>query len=213
MRRFTLLAAVCVAAALAAPAALANNGSGRGDHHITVMTQNLYLGTDLRPVFTAPNPFALFAATGAAWAQVQANDFPARAQAIADEIADAKPDLVGLQEATLYRTDVPADGPASPAETVAYDFEALLVQALTDRGLSYMPASTFTGTDVELPAGLPPALDVRFTDRVVVLVRTRKHHGPRVHVSNPQSGRYAAALTCRPQSGRSRPRAAGHRWT
>jgi hypothetical protein len=93
------------------------------------------------------------------WAQVQANDFPARAQVIADEIAAAKPDLVGLQEATLYRTDVPPDGPATPAETLAYDFSELLVDARAQRGLSYEPVSTFKGTDIELPAGLPPTLE------------------------------------------------------
>ena len=68
-----------------------------GDRQVTVMTQNLYLGTDLAPIFTAPNLPALFARVGAGWAQVQSNDFPARAQAIANEIAAAKPDLVGLQ--------------------------------------------------------------------------------------------------------------------
>ena len=94
------------------------------------MTRNLYLGTDLTPILTAPSQPALFAAVAAAWAQVQSNDFPARAQALADEIAAAEPDLVGLQEAMLFRTDVPPDGPATPAETVAYDFVDLLVAAL-----------------------------------------------------------------------------------
>jgi hypothetical protein len=73
-----------------------------------------------------------------------ANDFPARAEAIADEIAAAKPDLVGLQEATLYRTDVPPDGPATRAETVALDFLATLEAALQARGLSYEAVTTFS---------------------------------------------------------------------
>jgi len=198
MPRSKVLLTLAATALLAVPSAQAGRHHHRHGHHgkrhITVMTQNLYLGTDLNPIFAAPSLPALFAAVGAGWAQVQANDFPARAQVIADEIASAKPDLVGLQEATLYRTDVPPDGPATPAETVAYDFLNLLVNALDARGLSYEPVSMFSGTDVELPAGLPPTLDVRFTDRVSLLVRTgkRKHH---LKLSNAQSGTYAAKLT------------------
>jgi endonuclease/exonuclease/phosphatase family metal-dependent hydrolase len=193
MPRLKVLAVLAAVAALAAPAAKANDETNQDHRRVTVMTQNLYLGADLNPIFAAPTPLALFAAVGAAWNSVQANDFPSRAQAVADEIAAARPDLVGLQEATLYRTDVPPDGPATPAETVAYDYVQVLVDALAERGLSYEPVSVFTGTDAELPAGLPPQLDVRITDRVVVLARASG--GPTVHVSNPQSGRYATALT------------------
>jgi endonuclease/exonuclease/phosphatase family metal-dependent hydrolase len=193
MPRLKVLAVLATAAALGAPAAQAENGRHFNHRTVTVMTQNLYLGADLNPIFSAPNPFALFAAVGAAWNSVQANDFPTRAQVLADEIAAARPDLVGLQEATLYRTDVPPDGPATHADTVAYDYVQLLVDALAERGLDYEPVSVFTGTDAELPAGLPPQLDVRITDRVVVLARTEG--GPDVHVSNPQSGAYATALT------------------
>ena len=191
--RLKVLAAVLAAAAIAAPAAQARHESQLSHRRVTVMTYNLYLGASLNPIFVAPNPLALFAAVGGAWNSVQANDFPSRAQAVADEIAAARPDLVGLQEATLYRTDVPPDGPATPAQTVAYDYVQLLVDALADRGLSYEPVSVFTGTDAELPAGVPPLLDVRITDRVVVLARTTG--GPRVHVSNPQSGAFPTALT------------------
>jgi len=195
MTPFKMLAALAAAAALAAPAALAEQThSFAGDRRVTVMTRNVFLGTDLGPILTAPTPFAFVSAVGAGWAQVQANDFRSRAETLADEIATAKPDLVGLQEAMLYRTDVPSDGPASPAETIVLDFLELLVDALAERDLAYEPVSVFTGTDVELPAGLPPALDVRLTDRVVVLARTDKKTGD-LKLSNPQSGAYPTALT------------------
>jgi len=191
LKPLLLLAAVAL---LATPVARADQVHPfNGDRHVTVMTQNLYLGTDLTPIFGAPSLPALFAAVGAGWAQVQANDFPARAQAIANEIAAAEPDLVGLQEAELYRTDVPPDGSATPAETVAYDFIGLLVNALAERGLSYQPVSVFDGTDVELPAGFPPTLDVRFTDRVALLARTDEKTAD-LKVSNPQAGAYPTAL-------------------
>ena len=145
----------------------------------------------MRPIFAATSLPALAGAVGAGWAQVQANDFPTRAEALAAEIARGRPDLVGLQEAMLFRTDVPPDGPASPAETVAQDFVGLLVSALSRRGLSYRAVSTYTGTDAELPAGWPPTQDVRLTDRVVVLARS----GLQLKVSNARSGAYTAAFT------------------
>jgi endonuclease/exonuclease/phosphatase family metal-dependent hydrolase len=189
------LAVVAAVAALAAPAAQAEQPHPfAGDRQVTVMTRNLYLGTDLNPIFRAPNLPALFAAVGAGWAQVQANDFPVRAEALADEIATTRPDLVGLQEAMLFRTDVPPDGSATPAETVAYDFVALLEAALERRGLDYSAVSVFTGTDAELPAGLPPTLDVRLTDHVIVLARADERTAD-LKLSNPESGTYPAAVT------------------
>jgi endonuclease/exonuclease/phosphatase family metal-dependent hydrolase len=126
---------------------------------------------------------------------VQTNDIEARAKLMAREIDREKPDLVGLQEAMLFSTDTPPDGPATPAETVVYDFVQLLVDALADRGMEYEAVSVYNGTDAELPAGLPPTMDVRLRDRVVVLVRRDGHGRHELEVSNPQSGRYTAALT------------------
>ena len=201
MTRLKLLATLAAGAALAGAAALVVPGAladepqpFAGDRQVTVMTRNLYLGTDLAPLFAAPTPFGLVAAVGVGWQQVQANDFSVRAEALADEISLAQPDLVGLQEASLYRTDSPPDGPATPAETAALDFLGLLLDALADRGLAYEPVSIFTGTDIELPAGLPPALDVRLTDRVVVLARTDEKTAD-LKLSNPRSGAFPTALT------------------
>src|SRR5215831_746930 len=202
MTRFKVLLVLVAAALLAVPAARAEQPHPfAADRQVTVMTQNLYLGTDLNPIFGAPNLPALFAAVGAGWLQVQANDFPARAEAIANEIAAAQPDLVGLQEAELYRTDAPPDGSATPAENVAYDFIQLLVNALAERGLSYEPVGVFNGTDVELPAFFPPTLDVRFTDRVAMLARTDERTSD-LKLSNPQSGTYPTALTITTAAGR-----------
>jgi endonuclease/exonuclease/phosphatase family metal-dependent hydrolase len=191
MTLFRVFLAAVVVAALAASCALAKSNPGKSNREIRVMTRNLFLGTDLEPIFAATTLPTLASAVGAGWAQVQANDFPARAEALAEEIAANEPDLVGLQEAMLFRTDVPPDGPASPAETVAYDFVGLLVNALADHGLRYKAVAIYTGTDAELPAGWPPTQDVRLTDRVVVLA----HVDPQVKVSNGRSGSYPAAFT------------------
>jgi endonuclease/exonuclease/phosphatase family metal-dependent hydrolase len=70
----------------------------------------------------------------------------------------------------------------------------LLQAALARRGLDYSAVSVFTGTDAELPAGLPPTLDVRLTDRVVVLARADEKTAD-LKLSNPESGTYPASVT------------------
>jgi endonuclease/exonuclease/phosphatase family metal-dependent hydrolase len=135
-----------------------------------VMTYNLYLGGDLGPVLAAQTlPEVVAAATGI-YLQVVATDFPERAQAIADEIAAHKPSLIGLQEVSLWRTDTPADGPATPAEVVTFDFLQILLDALDERGLSYEAVSEIENFDGEVPTAL--GFDARLTDRDVILART-----------------------------------------
>ena len=57
----------------------------------------------------AKSPGEAYTAVEKDWGDVQANNFPTRARAIAKEIASTKPDFVGLQELSLYRTQTPAD--------------------------------------------------------------------------------------------------------
>jgi Endonuclease/Exonuclease/phosphatase family len=182
------LAAATLAAATAAPAESHRGHGGK----VTVMTRNLFLGTDNQPLFAAPSLQALFGAVATGYAQMEATNFPERAQALAAEIAEERPDLVALQEATLFRTDTPSDGPATPAENVTYDFLQILLDALEDRGSPYALVDTLTGTDAELPAGFPPTRDVRLTDRIAVLARTGPPH--KLTLSNVKIGTFAAKL-------------------
>lgn len=83
-----------------------------------VMSYNLYLGSDLNPAVAAAtsNPgdlsqFDSFAnEVGFVIKDVEANDFPTRAKQIANDIRKRNTDLVGLQEAALFRLQVPTDG-------------------------------------------------------------------------------------------------------
>ena len=137
---------------------------------VRVMTRNMDAGTDLNYVAAATNNTELLAAAFATLQEVVASRIPERAARLADEIAASKPDLVGLQEATLWRTGdltVPAQ---NTAKTVLYDQIDLLVAALNDRGVPYRVAAVQVLSDVEVP--VPQAgKNVRFTDRNAILVR------------------------------------------
>jgi len=161
-----------VLVALGAVAAASAGHARRAPLTLTVMTRNLYLGANLDPIVKAKSLPAALTAVAAGWAEVQANDFPTRARAIAREIASAKPDFVGFQEAVLYRTQTPPDFTATPATTVALDYVAELRKALAARHLKYRFIGIAPWTDAELPAGSPATMDIRLTVRDALLVRT-----------------------------------------
>jgi endonuclease/exonuclease/phosphatase family metal-dependent hydrolase len=122
---------------------------------------------------------------------VQATRFLERAQAIAAEVGARRPEVIGLQEVEVIRTDTPADGSATPAETVLYDYLDILLAALTARGLHYAPAAVVQNSDTELPTAL--GFDVRATDRDVILVRTDLRRAD-LKWRNPQAANFATNL-------------------
>ena len=145
---------------------------------VIVMTQNLYLGTDINRILAPANPEIPIPVLAAqAWAVVQQTNFPERARAIADEIASVRPHLIGLQEVSLFRIQNPGDvlaGNPVPATEVAIDFLAVLLAELEARGLTYRAAAISEGVDIELPlftGQTTPMADIRMTDREVILVR------------------------------------------
>jgi endonuclease/exonuclease/phosphatase family metal-dependent hydrolase len=162
---------------------------------ITVMTQNLYVGTGLGDAFAATSWEQLAAAGTRDWATVLAHDFPARARALAGEIARTRPDVVGLQEVSLWRDQTPGDArthPAPNATHVALDYLAVLLGALRARGVPYTTAATATGADLEFPRQAPGGglVDLRLTDRDAVIVRSDVAR----RVGNPRHGHYTAQL-------------------
>jgi endonuclease/exonuclease/phosphatase family metal-dependent hydrolase len=166
-------------------------GQAERGQTLTVMTRNLYLGTGLTNVVGVRSTAQVVAAATEDWAHVQANDLRARASALADEIADAGPDVVGLQEVTLWREQSPADlEPVPNARTVVLDALALLQAALERRGARYEAAAVSMNADLEVPRRGPDGLvDLRITDRDVLLVREADR------ASNPRNGHYGATLT------------------
>lgn len=209
--RRIVLALIAAALALALLPALASAGSkghghghskavhhghgGHGHHgkdsrDLTVMTQNLYLGSSLGPALEAKTPEEFVAAVAQIYATVQYTNFPQRAEAIADEIEEKEPDLIGLQEVTKWTT-VGVNPPSG------YDFLAILQSDLEARGLHYSVGSISHNANIG-PAPLVsetcPVVSGQFTcsvqleDRDVILVNDDT---PGLTWSNPQSGRYA----------------------
>ena len=143
-----------------------------------VMTRNVYLGGN---IFLLANAQSIQQVPGIAaqlYATVQATNFAARAEALADEIQAANPALVGLQEVSVYRTQHPSNFlfyQEPDASTVAIDFLAILEAELQERGLSYRVAAKVRNADAELPAALSGSAtdltDIRLTDYDVILAR------------------------------------------
>src|SRR3954464_15576759 len=116
--------AAAVAALLLVPVAAADAKPAP----VTVMTRNLYLGADRGPGVNATTLQGLVDGAGQILNQVDANNFPARANELAQEIRSTKPHVVGLQEAALWRTQPCDKNPLPPsATTVRYDFIASLL--------------------------------------------------------------------------------------
>ncbi len=78
---------------------------------LTVMTRNLYLGSSLTPALVATDPGSFLGAVATIYGTAQSTNFPARAEALADEIETHLPDLVGLQEVTRWETSGPGVPP------------------------------------------------------------------------------------------------------
>ena len=168
------------------------HGHGHGKRDLTVMTQNMYLGSSLNPALEATTPEAFVEAVARIYATVQYTNFPQRAEAIADEIQAKEPDLIGLQEVSKWTTG----GLNPPA---GYDFLAILEGDLVARGLDYSVASIAHNAKIG-PAPLALAeqgcvqpgptitCSVELEDRDVILVNDDT---PGLSWSNPQSGRYA----------------------
>ena len=178
---------------------------GYGGHHghhgkdkrdLTVMTQNLYLGSSLGPALEAKTAEEFVAAVARIYATVQYTNFPQRAEAIAGEIQEKEPDLIGLQEVTKWTT-----GGSNPNPPAGYDFLAILQSDLEARGLHYSVGSIAHNANIgpaplALGRGRPTGAGgteitctVQLEDRDVILVNDDT---PGLTWSNPQSGRYTA---------------------
>src|SRR5215510_9680827 len=81
----------------------------RDERVVRVMTRNVYHGVDaeILAVPTATNLSDLLAKVATVYNGYFARNFPERAAALAAEIDATRPELIGLQEAILVRTQAP----------------------------------------------------------------------------------------------------------
>ena len=172
---------------------LASLAQAKDKRELVVMTQNVYLGSSLQAAIGASSPEEFVFAVAQIYGTVQFTNFPARAEAIADQIAMDNPDIIGLQEVSDWEVVNFAPGrPAPPS----YDFLEILQAALDARGLSYSVAAVSNNADIgpiPLALCLDPTIGIYCTvsllDRDVILVND---DNPALAVFNPQSGNYVA---------------------
>jgi len=165
-------------------AAVAAKGKDGHAGRLVVMTQNLYVGSNLFQILEGEPGDVPFNAAKI-FSDIQMTDFQQRAESIADLVLEHEPHLIGLQEVSLIRTQCPDDivfppnDPTPNATDVYADYLQILLSALDARGLNYEVAASVENADVELPVanlGLLdcpyPLFDARLTDYDVTLRRS-----------------------------------------
>jgi endonuclease/exonuclease/phosphatase family metal-dependent hydrolase len=129
----------------------------------TMMTRNLYLGAEIQSLAEAEDPADFFARVQEALVQIAANNFPARAEALATEIIERKPHLIGLQE--VYNFTFNGSNGLPPFRDHLED----LLGALAAQGASYYVAATVNNLDITIP--FPSFGLIGIADRDVILAR------------------------------------------
>jgi endonuclease/exonuclease/phosphatase family metal-dependent hydrolase len=171
------------------------------NRELTVMTQNLYLGSSLDAALRAETEIGFVLAVAEIYATAVSTDFPARAEELADEIAVQQPDIIGLQEVSTWATTpLVQGGPPS------YDFLDILEDELAERGLSYEVVAESQNAAIGPVPLIAPAYgcgvsrqcDVSLSDRDVILVNTAT---PALHWQGGTSGRYIAQARVRVPTG------------
>jgi len=156
---------------------------------VKIMTQNMDAGTDLT--------FAVGELLGSlppglgvelTYQEIQATNIPQRTALLAAKIANEKPDLLALQEATLWRTGASVN----TAATVLFDQLQLLLSDLAADGVTYGIVAVNSLLDVALPKASGGAL--RITDRDVLLIRAGRRP-PEFHLSDVQAKTFDAAYS------------------
>jgi endonuclease/exonuclease/phosphatase family metal-dependent hydrolase len=191
-----------IAAVLLIPAATADAKPAK----VKVMTRNLYLGADLGPGMNAKSLQELVNGAGQILDQVDLNNFPVRAKGLAREIRTAGPDVVGLQEAALWRTQPCDKNPLPPSATATrYDYIASLLREVNRGKRLYRVAVVKPEFDFEVWANtdgnegtsglncpMGSEINGRLTMRDAILVRNG------VKVSAPKTGTFKTLLRVKP---------------
>ena len=177
------------------------NGHGGDGNSLTVMTQNLYQGTEFANFQalqgTTPTFEQALAATTADYATYEATRFKDRAKLIAAEIARNRPALIGLQEvATWHAGAFNPEHPFALPSAVSEDFTQELLAALAADRVQYAVVSrhdnNFTlAFPILTSSGC--CIAVGMVESGEILARTDLPPW-QLKLSNPQSGTYNARI-------------------
>ena len=142
---------------------------------LSVMTQNLYTGIDVMPMVNS-TASDLPSVAAAVYQQVIATDFTARVEVIAEAMARHSPHVLALQESALWCMRTPSslsDGGGWRAATEPkWNYTALLIDALWQRGVHYREAGRMVSANTQAPVRVDGTLtDLRFIDHTTMLVR------------------------------------------
>jgi endonuclease/exonuclease/phosphatase family metal-dependent hydrolase len=151
---------------------------------VTVMTQNVNAGTDLKLVLAYLNTSTPSVGVDLTYQEILQSNLPGRAALLAQEIAAIKPQLVSLQEVTLWTT-----GPDPVHQSPLFDQLQLLRGALAALGQNYSVVAVNPLTNVALP--MSSGVWLGFLDRDAVLVRNEAG----LSISNTREGTYTNHLT------------------
>lgn len=206
-RATNLLARSLAFSATLGPVLVSANANPAGDSGIgakrdlKVITQNVYIGAELDAIATATDPSQIPILVAQTLGKIVATDFPVRTEAIAQEILGEHPDVICLQEVTLFQQQSPGDflaGNPAPADSVLFDYLALLQNALASRGAHYAVSASVENWAVELPmiAFTDTGYrldDLRATDFDVILVRSDLPAG-QLRITDSAAANYETAL-------------------
>jgi endonuclease/exonuclease/phosphatase family metal-dependent hydrolase len=158
-----LVRTICIKGVVILLTALVLQGTNwAAAEELTVMTRNLYLGADLTPLIAAQNKAQFESAVFDILGTIEANSFPERAAALAAEIVEKKPHLVGLQEVLNFTID------GANSRPPFYDYRQELLNALKAQGANYRVVAVVKNLDLVFPFGIN---QIGALDRDVILAR------------------------------------------
>lgn len=144
---------------------------------LTVMTRNVYVGADV-DLLIENGLGSLDLVLG----QLFTTSFPDRARGFAVEIAQSKPHLIGLQEISIIRGNIPDFG------SFEMNYLDILMMTLAAHGLDYKVAGQVENFDFMVPIIPGTEYFAQLIDYDVVLARSD------VAISDVSAARYQAAL-------------------
>ncbi|MFM8204777.1 MAG: endonuclease/exonuclease/phosphatase family protein, partial [Actinomycetales bacterium] len=129
-RKIALFLALLISTATVSPATASE------PYQVTVMSRNLYLGADVGVALDLIPDFP--AAAQFMWNQVKTTDFSKRVTKLAQEAAENKPDLIGIQEATTWY----CKKNLWSGKVAVFDFLEQFIEATRATGTSYVLATS-----------------------------------------------------------------------